>query len=105
MKHDDIWIHAKPCDFYGNIELVEFIDSKPVYFFLEKTDDLLYKNSLANYTEKSGLEIEQLNSNRLRFHTKGKKHSVYASNKSITTDQDFQNDYVRLLETETSLTS
>jgi len=103
MIQEGTWLHAKPNDYYGKIKIVEFEKNQLNIYHLEQDVNVECKKIKAPFDEFFELTIENVNPERLRFLTKGKKTSVFGNGNSVTVNNYFQNDYVKLIATKTAL--
>jgi hypothetical protein len=100
------WLFIKPPDYYGKTHLIEFSENEIKHFDIENTQGIsLSKKMNENRHEKlSETEYKFVNPNRIRIIRNGKKHSVLSEHESVTVDWKFENDYEKLIATETELT-
>lgn len=98
------WLSIKTPDYYGKSEVIQIDEDIIDYFFVEKMDEIcLIKNEIRN-EKLSETEHKFINQNRIRFFRKGKIYKVLSDEKSVNEDCTFENDYEKLIATETELT-
>lgn len=100
------WLFIKTPDDYNETDIIEFDGNLIKHFTVKKFNYIsLLKKADENWNENlTEIEHEFINPNRIRLYRKGKIHKVLSETKSITEDCIFENDYEKLIPTETELT-
>lgn len=105
-KTNGKWINVSDGRPFGGIDLMVFQNKKIYHSLLESTENSLNlkENKEQNaFEEISELEFKFINPDRIRFYRKGKTYSVISENESITEDIIFEQDYVKLVPTISSI--
>jgi len=98
------WLFIKTASHYGRPDLIEFHNNTINHFGLEKNDSNSLNKIARNWIEKlTDLNIQFKNPNRIRILRKGKVYKVLSDNESITEDCIFEDNYEKLIPTETKL--
>ena len=98
------WLFIKTADHYGDPDIIEFNNNTINHFGLEKNDGISLNKIARNWIEKlTDLNIQFKNPNRIRILRKGKVYKVLSDNESITEDCIFEDNYEKLIPTETKL--
>ena len=103
---DGKWINVSEMRPFRDLDIITFDSDKIHYSVLENTENELNlkQKRIENRSENlSDLKFEFINPNRIRFYRKGKKHTVINGTESKTEDKIFEQDYVRLIPTETRI--
>ncbi|MEW5677554.1 hypothetical protein ABGT15_14685 [Flavobacterium enshiense] len=100
------WLFIKTPDHYGETDIIEFDENAIKHFSVEKYSDISLVKKVNEKWNENLTEIEHkfVNPNRIRFFRKGKIHKVISETESVTEDCIFENDYEKLIATETKLT-
>ena len=98
------WLYIKTPDDYGKSEIIQIEEDIIQYFVVEKNDEICLINSEYRNEKLSETEHKFINQNRIRFFRNGKIHKFYSDEEYTTEDCIFENDYEKLIATETQLT-
>jgi hypothetical protein len=105
-KTDGKWINVSEMRPFRDLDIITFENDKVNYSVLESTENELNlkEKKVENRSENlSDLKFEFINPNRIRFYRKGKKHTVINFTESKTEDSIFEQDYVKLIPTESKI--
>ncbi len=105
-KIDGKWINVSEMRPFRDLDIITFENDKINYSVLESTENELNlkEKKVENRSENlSDLKFEFINPSRIRFYRKGKKHTVINETESKTEDKIFENDYVKLIPTESKI--
>ena len=99
------WLFIKTADDYGKPKIIEFDKIRIKHFDVEKGNDHSLIKKANHWIENlEDTNHEFVNPNRVRFSRNGKIHTVLNENESLAEDCIFENDYEKLITTETELT-
>ncbi|MFY8110883.1 MAG: hypothetical protein ACOVKP_02645 [Flavobacterium sp.] len=98
------WLYIKTPDDYGKSEIIQIDEDVIDHFFVEKMDKICLIKSVYRNEKLSEIKHEFINQNRIRIFRIGKIHQFFSDEKSITEDCIFEDDYEKLIATETELT-
>lgn len=96
------WINVSEGRPFRGLDIIIFKNEKINYSILENTKNNLNlkenkeKNAFENISQ---LNFEFINPNRIRFYRKGKTHKVISETESVTENSSFEQDYVKLIPT------
>lgn len=98
------WLFIKTADHYSDPDIIEFHNDNINHFGLEKNDSNSLNKIARNWIENlTNANIQFINPNRITIFRKGKVHKVLSEEESITEDCIFEDNYERLIATETKL--
>ncbi len=100
------WLFIKTPDDYGKTDIIQFDKNDIKHFRVEKCGDIsLIKKANEKWNEQlTEIEHTFVNQDRIRLFRKGKIYKVLSETESVTEDCIFEDDYEKLIATETELT-
>lgn len=103
----DNWLFIKTPDDYGRPNIVQIDHNNNItYFDLKKGEGISLTKTISKARSEKLTETKHtfINQNRIRLFRKGSICTVLSEEESITTDCIFENDYEKLIATNTELT-
>lgn len=98
------WLFIKTADHYGDPDIIEFYNNNINHFVLEKNDSNSVNKIASSWIENlSDANIQFKNPSRMIILRKGKVYKVLSDEESINEDCIFEDEYERLIATETKL--
>lgn len=103
-KFSGEWLFIKTADHYGDPDIIEFNNKNINHFRLEKNDSNSVNKIALNWIENlTDANIQFKNPCRMTILRKGKVYKVLSDEESINEDCIFEDEYERLIATETKL--
>jgi len=98
------WLFIKTADHYGDPDIIEFNSNNINHFGLQKNDGISLNKIARNWIENlTDAKIQCKKTNRISIFRNGQIHKFFNDDKQITEDCIFEDEYERLIATETKL--